>query len=261
MYRLLIQYVHGLVDESIRPSWAAVNGLLGAFLGAAAMIWRGVLPIVSTDLTSLPNWVVSFAIYAIGSWFTLFMGNLILAAPFRLWNKEHTMLRKAEMLVAHPIIDIEHCYLYCQPPKNESWNAAITLLRASGAMRICLTVQTYLGGMGQHIWSERKRWTLLELANVAHGEQNLIELIELDSTGSAPFWRWAAAVPTDTNTAISRTCHRCQLVFMPQQGRYDYFDFYLYFHERTPSLMGEHLFLYAREWKKIDATTQSKSAI
>lgn len=53
-------------------SWVAANGLFGAILAGGAMIWRGVLPLVSTDKTSVANWFLSFTIYVIGSWITLF---------------------------------------------------------------------------------------------------------------------------------------------------------------------------------------------
>jgi hypothetical protein len=85
-----LRYIQSLIEESIRSSWAAANGLLGAALGGAAMIWRGVLPLVSTDLTNVSNWVLSFAIYAIGSWIVLFIANLILIAPYRSWQKSNS---------------------------------------------------------------------------------------------------------------------------------------------------------------------------
>jgi hypothetical protein len=82
-----LQYIQGLIEESIRSSWVAANGLFGAALAGAAMIWPGVLPLVSTDLTSVSNWILSFAIYSIGSWIVLFMASLILIAPYRSWQK------------------------------------------------------------------------------------------------------------------------------------------------------------------------------
>lgn len=83
----VFRYIHSLVEESIRSSWVAANGLSGAVLAGAAMIWRGVLPLVSPDLTSVSNWVLSFAIYAAGSWVVLFVASFILIAPYRSWQK------------------------------------------------------------------------------------------------------------------------------------------------------------------------------
>jgi hypothetical protein len=83
----VFRYTQSLVEESIRSSWVAANGLFGAVLAGAAMIWRGVLPLVSTDLTSVWNWVLSFAIYAVGSWAVLFVASFILIAPYRSWQK------------------------------------------------------------------------------------------------------------------------------------------------------------------------------
>lgn len=82
-----LPYIQSLIEESIRSSWVAANGLFGAALAGAAMIWRGILPLVSTDLTSVSNWVLSFVIYAIGSWIVLFIASLILIAPYRSWQK------------------------------------------------------------------------------------------------------------------------------------------------------------------------------
>jgi hypothetical protein len=83
----VFRYTQSLVEESIRLSWIAANGLFGAVLAGAAMIWRGVLPLVSTDLTSVSNWVLSFVIYAVGSWAVLFVASFILIAPYRSWQK------------------------------------------------------------------------------------------------------------------------------------------------------------------------------
>lgn len=92
----IFRYTRDLANESIRASWIAANGLFGAVLAGAAMIWRGVLPLVSTDLTSVPNWVLSFVIYASGSWVVLFIATLTLVAPYRLWSTERTGRLKAE---------------------------------------------------------------------------------------------------------------------------------------------------------------------
>jgi hypothetical protein len=83
----VFRYTQSLVEESIRSSWVAANGLFGAGLAGAAMIWHGVLPLFSTDLTSVPNWVMSFVIYAIGSWIVLFVSTFLLIAPYRSWQK------------------------------------------------------------------------------------------------------------------------------------------------------------------------------
>jgi len=83
----VFRYTQSLVEESIRSSWIAANGLFGAVLAGAAMIWRGVLPLVSTDLTSVSNWALSFVIYAVGSWIVLFVASFVLIAPYRSWQK------------------------------------------------------------------------------------------------------------------------------------------------------------------------------
>jgi hypothetical protein len=92
----IFRYTRTLIDESFRLSWVAANGLFGAVLAGAAMIWRGVLPLVSTDVShSVLNWVLSFAIYAIGSWVVLFIGSFVFIAPYRSWQKV-TLIATAE---------------------------------------------------------------------------------------------------------------------------------------------------------------------
>jgi hypothetical protein len=92
----IFTYTRTLIDESFRRSWVAANGLFGALLAGAAMIWRGVLPLVSTDVShSVLNWVLSFAIYAIGSWAVLFIGSFVFIAPYRSWQKV-TLIADAE---------------------------------------------------------------------------------------------------------------------------------------------------------------------
>lgn len=95
----MLQYARNLIAESLRLSWIAANGLLGGLLGGGAMIWHGVLPIVSADetgLASVANWVLSFAIYATGSMLTLFIANLVFIAPFRVWKVEREVRIFAE---------------------------------------------------------------------------------------------------------------------------------------------------------------------
>jgi len=92
----ILRYTRTLVDESFRLSWVAANGLFGAVLAGAAMIWRGVLPLVSTDVShSVSNWILSFAIYAVGSWVILFVGSFVFIAPYRSWRKV-TLIAAAE---------------------------------------------------------------------------------------------------------------------------------------------------------------------
>jgi len=92
----IFRYTRTLIGESFRLSWIAANGLFGAALAGAAMIWRGVLPLVSADVShSVLNWVLSFAIYAIGSWVVLFICSLVFIAPYRSWQRV-TLIAGAE---------------------------------------------------------------------------------------------------------------------------------------------------------------------
>jgi hypothetical protein len=177
--------------------------------------------------------------------------SCVIFSSYWAWREERIARRKAERIVYHPFVDIAQSCIFCDP-KNESWKAEIGFLQTVGPMRICLTVQTYLGGIGQHIWGNKTRWPLRGSVCVGKGEKVSIDLMALDNSSPAHCWCWSSET-TDVNTLILQTCHRCQLVFMPEKGRHDYFDFYVSFHDGVPSLIGEHLFLYARAWKNDDA--------
>jgi hypothetical protein len=96
-----------------------------------------------------------------------------------------------------------------------------------------------------------------------------IDLIELDNSSPTRFWRWTT--DGSERPLMLITCHRCQLVFIDKQDTVlDYFDFFVSLHyeenpppvrdgktptryEKMPSLIGENQFLYAREWKNVEA--------
>jgi hypothetical protein len=102
----------------------------------------------------------------------------------------------------------------------------------------------------------------MENVNFVLGAEVLpIDLIELDNSGDMPFWRWST-----TGEPLVFTFHNCQMVFIIGQEPHDYFDFIVDFHykeisplshdggtparyEKVPSLISEHMFLYAQDWK------------
>jgi len=84
--------------------------------------------------------------------------------------------------------------------------------------------------------------------NFVKGAQVSIDLMELDDSSPTRFWRWKTDTDGGERPLVSPTCHRCQLVFVAEQGRPDYFDFLVTFRD-PPSLISEHMFLYARDWK------------
>jgi hypothetical protein len=67
---MLGMYLRELVRQAVKSSWVAANGLAGGLLGGGAMIWRGVISVVSSEAPSRrrPNWTLSFAVYAVVSW-------------------------------------------------------------------------------------------------------------------------------------------------------------------------------------------------
>ena len=87
---------------SLRASWAAANGLLGALLGGVAMNWYGVLPIVIGTSTAAisANWAVSFIIYGIGVWLGLFLLSTIIVAPYQLWRRNEKVADKKKTRLA-----------------------------------------------------------------------------------------------------------------------------------------------------------------
>ena len=86
--------------------------------------------------------------------------------------------------------------------------------------------------------------------NFIKDAQVSIGLMELDNSSPKRFWKWKTDMDEGELPLVSLTSHRCQLVFVAEQEKLDYFDFLVTFNDATPSLIGEHLFLYAREWKK-----------
>jgi hypothetical protein len=242
------RYARGLIEESIRPSWVAANGLLGALLAGAMLIWCGVLPIVSSDPPSVLNWTLSFSIYAICAWIFLFILNLFSVAPFRIWRREYALRRKAEALVDHPLIDIGRSFLYSEQPNGETWKEKITSTKSIGGVQVCLDYSAYSGGLGHNFWNPKRRLVLITRIDFVKDAQVSIGLMEIDNSGLTRFWRWKAN--TDGNDRLlSLKNYRCQLVFIAEQETVDYFDFLVNFHDDTPSLIGEHLFTYARDWK------------
>ena len=107
--------------------------------------------------------------------------------------------------------------------------------------------------------------------NFVKGAEVSMDLIRLDNSSPTRFWRWATVTDGSEQPLMAIACHRCQLVFIDEQGlAIDYFDFFVSFHyeekpppvrdgkttiryEIMPSLIGENQFLYAREWKNIEA--------
>jgi hypothetical protein len=49
---MLGMYLRELVRQAVKSSWVAANGLAGGLLGGGAMIWRGVISVVSSEAPS-----------------------------------------------------------------------------------------------------------------------------------------------------------------------------------------------------------------
>jgi hypothetical protein len=188
------------------------------------------------------------------------VGCLIFSS-FWTWKVERQARRKAEALVLHKLIDAEHSFLFLEPSARETWSASITPAMTVANVRVCLDVSAHSGGMGLNTWSTKRRLVLREDIRFVTGAAVSICLMEHDNGGKEQFWRWAG----EGNPRVSFTSQRCQLVFAAERGPSDYFDFVVEFslkppplrdlrtpmpYEKTPSLIGEHMFLYSREWKK-----------
>jgi hypothetical protein len=83
-------YLHGIFTFARQSSWKAANGLEGAALAGAAMIWLGLLAIIPgvSSWVQAANWFLSFILYAIIAWIVLFTFRFTLVAPFELWKRE-----------------------------------------------------------------------------------------------------------------------------------------------------------------------------
>jgi len=165
----------------------------------------------------------------------------MVVASFLVWKAENDARLKAEALVYHPIIDIRQSYLFLDPPKRKVWKAKIIPTKSVNNVQVCLDFSANSGGVGYNFWRDKRRLVLKENANFVLGAENIIDLIELD----IPFWRWA----TNGGEPLVFTFHNCQLVFIAAQEPTDYFDFIVDFHDKVPSLISEHMFLYAQDWK------------
>lgn len=193
----------------------------------------------------------------------------MVTASFLVWKAENEARLKAEALVYHPFIDIGQSFLCFDPPQHEAWRAKIKPTKTVNA-QVCLDCSAYVGGIGDNFWGAKQRLVLKRDVNFVKGAEVSIDLIRLDNSSPTRFWRWATA-NGDEWLLMSITCYRCQLVFIDKQGlALDYFDFFVSFHyeekpppvrdgktptryEKMPSLIGENQFLYAREWKNIEA--------
>jgi hypothetical protein len=95
---VLKDYIKKLSKLALRPSFAATNGVAGAALAGAMMIWRGVLPIMAAADAWAPvvNWTATFILYAAISWIILFILEMIFISPFRLWVESSRGARQAD---------------------------------------------------------------------------------------------------------------------------------------------------------------------
>jgi hypothetical protein len=184
----------------------------------------------------------------------------LIFSSFWVWNREHEARRKAEALVSHNLIDIKQSSLFLDP-RYEVWKAKLISKKSANNVQVCVDFVADSGGAGPNIKRSKRRLVLRENVNFVLGAEVPIELIARNN--SRDIWRWV------TNSADERelvfVCHRCQLVFIAAQEPTDYFNFIVDFHyeekplsrdgetprryEKTPSLIGEHRFLYAREWE------------
>jgi hypothetical protein len=89
---MLEAYLKESLTIAARSSWRAANGLFGAAIAGAALIWPGVQQfILRADWwTDAANWLCSFATYAVVAWIILFILQLIFVAPFQLWRNERS---------------------------------------------------------------------------------------------------------------------------------------------------------------------------
>ena len=174
----------------------------------------------------------------------------MVVASFLVWKAENDARRKAEALVSHPII--ERADLFFGPP-NEIWAARMIFAKNVCGAEVYLVSSEYSGGVGLARWRPKWRLVMRRDVNFSRGVEVSIDLMGRDN-GPAHSWRWA---DRGERPLVTPTCHRCQLVFVTEEAN-DYFDFIVSFHDgNTPSLIGEHMFLYARDWKTEEAKARN----
>lgn len=220
-------------------------------------------------LLGVPFTIGGYFITGFAAQIILFMAGIscIVFSSYWVWKVENGARRKAEALIHHTVIDIGRSFLCSDPPGHEAWRAKITPTVTAARLQACLDYSVYSGGIGNNCWGPRERLILERGVNFVAGAAVSIDLMELDNRSPTRFWRWATDTDGDKRPLMSITCHRCQLIFIDEQGLVlDYFDFFVSFHyeekpppvrdgktptryEKAPSLTGEHQFLYAREWK------------
>jgi hypothetical protein len=111
---MLKAYLKESLTVAARSSWRAANGLFGAAIAGAALIWPGVQKFASRAdwWADAANWLFSFAIYAVVAWIILFMLQLIFVAPFHLWrierSKNATLKTDSQLNDSHRREAIEH---------------------------------------------------------------------------------------------------------------------------------------------------------
>ncbi len=83
-------YIKGVAKLALRSSWSAINGVVGAVIAGAVMIWSGVLPIIhgNEPIQQATNWALTFVIYTVMAWLLIFIFRLIFLDQFYFWKKE-----------------------------------------------------------------------------------------------------------------------------------------------------------------------------
>jgi hypothetical protein len=245
--------------------WSVVAGLLGTSFAGIVVILRGAISFVdgSSANAQAINGILSTVVFAIGAFVLIFSLWTIVVSPFQLWRSERRARLKIEALFCHPFVNIERSSLFFAPPHYESWTARL-VCKKNDSVQICLKLSAHSGGSGYNFWNPEQILVLNDSCKFVKDSEVSIDLIELDKSGPTPSWRWAAKTDGGERPLVLSTFHRCQLVFIgTDQKPMDHFDFVMTFHDGTPdgrklygakipSLVGEHLFLYAREWKDVE---------
>ena len=125
--------------------------------------------------------------------------------------------------------------------------------------QVYLDTSAYKGGTAPNFWPPKGRRLILGRdVNFVKDVPVSIDLMEFYPVRRS--WRWAAT-NEDDRLLVFQTCYRCQLVFVAEHEPPDYFDFIVSFYDgNTPSLIGEHMFIYARDWRSEDAKARNSNA-
>jgi hypothetical protein len=98
------QYCRECCRVGWQSSWRSLSKITGtiltAMVGAGLGTWLGPIHFVRErpGFHAFVNETLSFILYAIGAWLALFIGQALLAAPYRIWKSNKEQIKELEQV-------------------------------------------------------------------------------------------------------------------------------------------------------------------